>query len=47
VLGTVLLDERLSGAALGGLALLAASLVVVVAPVRRRSRGERANNELG
>ncbi|WP_433478329.1 DMT family transporter [Spirillospora sp. CA-142024] len=41
VLGTVLLDERLSGAALGGLALLAASLVVVVAPVRRRSHGTR------
>lgn len=40
VLGVVLLDERLGAAALGGLALLAASLVVLVVPVRRRNRGE-------
>ncbi|MEU4823878.1 EamA family transporter [Actinomadura sp. NPDC023710] len=41
VLGTVLLGERLGGSALGGLVLLAASLVVLVAP-RRRGRGEGA-----
>ncbi|GGP90927.1 DME family drug/metabolite transporter [Actinomadura coerulea] len=41
-LGTVLLGERLGGAALGGLVLLAASLVVLVAPARRRGRGAAA-----
>lgn len=38
VLGMVLLDERLGGAALAGLALLAASLVVLIAPARWRTR---------
>ncbi|QKW35182.1 EamA family transporter [Actinomadura sp. NAK00032] len=38
VLGTVLLDERLGAAALAGLALLAASLVVLIAPARWRTR---------
>ncbi|WP_141577140.1 DMT family transporter [Actinomadura sp. WMMA1423] len=42
VLGTVLLGERLGGAALGGLVLLAASLVVIVAPARRNRRGKGA-----
>lgn len=37
VLGTVLLDERLGAVALGGLALLAGSLIVLVAPVPGRS----------
>lgn len=48
VLGTAVLDERLGGPALAGLALLAAGLVVLVAPVRRRSGGARAQggNEL-
>ncbi|TYB44552.1 DMT family transporter [Actinomadura chibensis] len=48
VLGTALLGERLGGPALAGLALLAASLVVLVAPVRRRTGGGRAQggNEL-
>lgn len=38
MLGIVLLDERLGAVALGGLALLAASLVVVIAPAGRRTR---------
>ncbi|TDD90729.1 EamA family transporter [Actinomadura darangshiensis] len=46
VLGTVLLDERLGGAALAGLALLAASLLVLVVPARRRSREEHTGNKL-
>ncbi|MFI0484642.1 DMT family transporter [Actinomadura sp. 9N215] len=48
VLGMVLLDERLGTVALGGLALLAASLVVLVLPVRRRNEGEpiQAGNKL-
>jgi DME family drug/metabolite transporter len=37
-LGTLLLHERLGGVALGGLALLAASLVVLVAPTGRKTR---------
>ncbi|MFI0368047.1 DMT family transporter [Actinomadura sp. 1N219] len=48
VLGMVLLDERLGPVALGGLALLAASLVGLVMPVRRRNDGEhiQAGNKL-
>ncbi|RFS85403.1 EamA family transporter [Actinomadura spongiicola] len=48
VLGIALLDERLGPVALGGLGLLAVSLVVLVAPVRRRNAAERAQagNEL-
>ncbi|WUH96467.1 DMT family transporter [Spirillospora sp. NBC_00431] len=48
VLGMVLLDERLGPVALGGLALLAASLVVLVMPVRKRNDGEhiQAGNKL-
>ncbi|URN00336.1 DMT family transporter [Actinomadura madurae] len=46
VLGTAVLDERLGGAALAGLVLLAVSLVVLVAPVRRRTTGKRGGNEL-
>ncbi|WP_067794395.1 DMT family transporter [Actinomadura formosensis] len=38
VLGTALLGERLDTAAVGGLALLAASLVVLVLPARRKTR---------
>ncbi|GAA4230219.1 DMT family transporter [Actinomadura meridiana] len=41
VLGMVLLDERLGTSALGGLGLLAVSLVVLVSPVRRRKDSER------
>ncbi|MFA1547491.1 DMT family transporter [Actinomadura chokoriensis] len=37
-LGTVLLGERLGAVALGGLALMAASLVVVIAPARPGTR---------
>ncbi|RKS74618.1 DME family drug/metabolite transporter [Actinomadura pelletieri DSM 43383] len=42
VLGIALLDERLGPIALGGLGLVAVSLVVLVAPVRRRKAAERA-----
>jgi DME family drug/metabolite transporter len=38
VLGVALLDERLGAAALAGLALLAASLVVLIVPARWRTR---------
>ncbi|GAA2145882.1 DMT family transporter [Actinomadura napierensis] len=42
VLGTAVLGEHLGGAACGGLALLGASLVALVAPVRRpRKHGKR------
>ncbi|TDC62746.1 EamA family transporter [Actinomadura sp. GC306] len=41
VLGTVLLDEELGGPAAAGLALLAASLVVLVAPARGPLRRRR------
>ncbi|XRQ02954.1 DMT family transporter [Actinomadura welshii] len=40
VLGTVLLDEELGAVAAGGLALLAAGLVVLVAPSPRRFRAD-------
>ncbi|NKZ06455.1 DMT family transporter [Actinomadura latina] len=40
-LGTVLLGERLGAAALAGLALLAASLVVLIAPARRERTGNK------
>ncbi|TDD30252.1 EamA family transporter [Actinomadura sp. KC06] len=48
VLGMALLNERLGPVALGGLALLAASLVGLVMPVRRRNDGEhiQAGNKL-
>lgn len=41
VLGTALLGERLGTAAAGGLALLAASLVVLMLPARRKRAGNK------
>ncbi|MFD0686910.1 DMT family transporter [Actinomadura fibrosa] len=49
VLGTLVLDERLGAPALAGLALLAASLVVLVVPARRPDRrrdGRPGGNKL-
>ncbi|KAB2365068.1 EamA family transporter [Actinomadura montaniterrae] len=46
VLGTAVLGEHLGATAYAGLGLLAASLVALVAPVRRARKGRRRGNEL-